>query len=165
MAGSGPHRGGWRSVRGAPLSKEISKVKKTLFAMAALAITAAVPASALNTDAIPSTTQATYNVAQAYPCTVGGYPTVRGISDLFTWCGGTKTSVPLTGGAAPGNLCLARTGNFLNVNCFVVKPVVVGRTFECSVQAYRLIKEVPGSFKCPDVYGLPHFDDKGNLIP
>jgi len=35
----------------------------------------------------------------------------------------------------------------------------------CFVQAYRLIKEVPGSFKCPDVYGTPHFDDKGNLIP
>ena len=68
-------------------------------------------------------------------------------------------------GAAPGNLCLARTGNFLNVNCFVVKPVVAGQNFECTVQAYRLIKEVPGSFKCPDVYGLPHFDDKGNLIP
>src|SRR4029450_5880972 len=35
----------------------------------------------------------------------------------------------------------------------------------CVVQAFRFFKFVPGSFKCPDVYGLPHFDDKGNLIP
>jgi len=150
-------------MRGAPFSKEISKVKKTIFAMAALAIAAAVPASALVTDSsILSTTQATYNLAQAYPCTVlpSGSP---GVSPLRTWCGDGGDL--LTGGAAPGDLCLARSGNFLDVNCFAVKPVVTGKTFECAVQSYRLIKEVPGSFKCPDVYGLPHFDDKGNLIP
>ena len=34
------------------------------------------------------------------------------------------------------------------------------------MQAYRLIKQVPGSFKCPDVYGLPHFqpNSSGNLV-
>ena len=35
----------------------------------------------------------------------------------------------------------------------------------CFVQAYRLIKEVPGSFKCPDVYGIPRFNNDGKLTP
>jgi hypothetical protein len=153
-------------------------VKKTIFAMAVLALAAAVPASALNTSAIPSTTRATFNLAQAYPCEVGSYPyplntdgTER-ISELRTWCGATGNSRLLEvdfPGAHPGILSLKRSGNFLDVNCFAVPPVFTGTTpntrFECAIQAYRLIKEVPGSFKCPDVYGLPHFDDKGNLIP
>ena len=33
------------------------------------------------------------------------------------------------------------------------------------VQAFRLTKQVPGSFKCPDVYGLPHFNSDGKLTP
>jgi hypothetical protein len=36
--------------------------------------------------------------------------------------------------------------------------------FGCVVQSYRFFKLVPGSFKCPDVYGLPHFDSKGNIL-
>jgi hypothetical protein len=160
-------------MRGAPFSKEISKVKQTIFAVAALAIAAAVPAHALVTDGIPTTTQATYNLAQAYPCTVATYPVLTlpsgtttvtlqtgvGISDLRTWCGGGGELLHGTG--HPGILALARKGNFLDVNCFVVRP---GNNFECSVQAYRLIKEVPGSFKCPDVYGLPHFAPDSNGV-
>src|SRR5438093_488534 len=65
--------------------------------------------------------------------------------------------------AAPGILCLARSGTALNVNCFAVIPG--GEAGPLFVQAFRLIKQVPGSFKCPDVYGTPHFDDKGNLLP
>jgi hypothetical protein len=149
-------------------------VKQTIFAVAALAIAAAVPAHALVTDGIPTTDRAAYNLAQAYPCAVATYPTLFlgpvgniattptgvGISDLRIWCGAGGDLLHGTG--HPGILALARKGNFLDVNCFVVKP---GPNYECSVQAYRLIKEVPGSFKCPDVYGLPHFDVDGNLIP
>jgi hypothetical protein len=169
-------------MRGAPFSKEISKVKQTIFAVAALAIAAAVPAQALVTDALErvTTTRATFNLAQAYPCTIATYPTLFlgtapniattptgvGISDPGLWCGQAHPLFDmgreLVPGAAPGILALQRKGNFLDVNCFVVSP---GAGFECTVQAYRLVKEVPGSFKCPDVYGLPHFDDKGNLIP
>jgi hypothetical protein len=162
-------------VRGAPFRKEISKVKKTIFAMAVLALAATVPASALNTSSIPSTTQATFNLAQAYPCEVLPIPNKPGVSPLMTWCGAVGTSRPLETdfpGAAPGILSLKRSGNFLDVNCFAVPPTNPEdsgtgpvRRYECTIQAYRLIKEVPGSFKCPDVYGLPHFDDKGNLIP
>jgi hypothetical protein len=161
-------------MRGAPFSKEISKVKQTIFAVAALAIAAAVPAHALVTDSIPTTTQATYNLAQAYPCTSATYPTLFlgtapniattptgvGISDLRVWCGGGGDL--LTGGAAPGILALARKGNFLDVNCFAVIPD--GQAGPCFVQAFQLTKEVPGSFKCPDVYGFPHFEADSNGV-
>ncbi len=137
-------------------------MKQTLFAVAVLAIAAAAPAHALITDAIPNTTQATFNIAQVYPCTVASYPAALGIAEQVTFCPGTA-NVPLAGGGIPGTLCLQRKGNVLDVNCFVVTPS--GQFGPCVVQAFRLIKEVPGSFKCPDVFGLPHFDDKGNLIP
>src|SRR5262249_16136431 len=65
--------------------------------------------------------------------------------------------------AAPGNLCLLRKGLALDVNCFAVTPP--GQFGPCFVQAFRLIKQVPGSFKCPDVFGTPHFDKDGNLLP
>ena len=67
-------------------------------------------------------------------------------------------------GAAPGILCLPRNGTGPRRQLLRRHPRH-GQFGPCFVQAYRLIKEVPGSFKCPDVYGLPHFDDKGNLIP
>jgi hypothetical protein len=66
-------------------------------------------------------------------------------------------------GAAPGVLALARNGLALDVNCFAVTP---SGEFGCVVQAYRFFKMVPGSFKCPDVYGVPHFatDSNGNPV-
>jgi hypothetical protein len=92
----------------------------------------------------------------------GTYDAALNIGELRVQTG---TCLPQAGapGAAPGILCLQRSGTALNVNCFAVIPD--GQTGPCFVQAYQLTKEVPGSFKCPDVYGLPHFDDKGNLIP
>jgi hypothetical protein len=134
---------------------------------------AAMPAHAL-TDTIQNFNQATYNLAQAYPCTVGTFPTSEGISDLRAWAGSCgSSSITLTGtdqtqalgGATPGLLCLARNGLALDVNCFTVASQTNGQFGPCFVQAYRLIKQVPGSFKCPDVYGLPHFDKDGNLLP
>ena len=128
-----------------------------------LAMAAAVPAHALTTS-IQNFNQATYNLAQAYPCAVGTYPTLEGVADLRTWAGSCgSSSITLTGtdqaqalaGTAPGVLCLARKGLALDVNCFSVTP---DKQFgPCFVQAFRLIKKVPGSFKCPDVYGTPHF--------
>jgi hypothetical protein len=138
-------------------------VKQGLLTLAALSLAAAAagPASALNTGTITVFDQGTVTLAQAYPCTIGTYPANLGIAEPQLWCGAVGT--PSTAGAAPGTLCLKRSGTALDVNCFAVVPQ--GQFPPCFVQAYRLIKEVPGSFKCPDVYGIPQFDDKGNLTP
>jgi hypothetical protein len=114
---------------------------------------------------------------------VGTFPTSEGISDLRVWQGSCgSSSITLTGtdqsqalaGATPGLLCLARNGLALDVNCFAVAagtgttavPVSPGQFGPCFVQAFYLTKQVPGSFKCPDVYGLPHFtkDSNGNVV-
>jgi hypothetical protein len=142
-------------------------VKRSLLILAALSLTAAaaLPASAQITGgSITVNNQGTFNLAEAYPCTTGTFADSLGIAPegVFTGTCPARAGNP---GAAPGILCLLRpTGtNTLNANCFAVIPT--GQTTPCFVQAYRLTKQVPGSFKCPDVYGLPHFDDKGNLIP
>jgi len=159
-------------------------VKQGLLSLAgiALAMAVAMPAHAL-TNTIQNFNQTIYNLAQAYPCTVGTYPSSEGICDLRVWqgsCGsndctlvGTAQSQALAG-ATPGLLCLARNGLALDVNCFAVAagtgtaaaPVSPGQFGPCFVQAYYLTKQVPGSFKCPDVYGLPHFtkDSSGNVV-
>jgi len=121
------------------------------------------PSFALDTNSISTIQRPAFNLAEAYPCTVTAYPDNLGIAPqgLFKGvCIDDRVGPP---GAAPGLLCLARKGFALDVNCFAVVPV--GQFPPCFVQGYQLTKEVPGSFKCPDVYGLPHFDDKGNLIP
>jgi len=140
-------------------------VKQGLLTLAALslAVAAAVPASAqIGTGSITTFDKGTFNLAEAYPCTAGTYDAALNIGDLRVQTG-TCPAQDGAPGAAPGILCLQRSGTALNVNCFAVIPD--GQTGPCFVQAYQLTKEVPGSFKCPDVYGLPHFDDKGNLIP
>jgi hypothetical protein len=151
-------------------------VKQGLLTLAALSLAAAAagPASALNSGTIQNLDQGTTTLAQAYPCVVGTYPANLGIADPRTWagvCGDNSVTLPPGKGpgtegfhgAAPGLLCLARRGTALDVNCFAVIPP--NQFGPCFVQAYRLIKEVPGSFKCPDVYGIPHFDGDGKLIP
>ena len=149
-------------------------MKQGLLTLAALSLAAAAagPASALNTNSITVNDQGTVTLAQAYPCTVGTYPDNLGIADPRVWdgvCtpGGNDVTLtpgtPTPPGATPGFLCLARKGLALDVNCFAVIPP--DQFPPCFVQAFRLIKQVPGSFKCPDVYGIPHFDDKGNLLP
>jgi hypothetical protein len=135
-------------------------------AVLGLALAAMAPSHAQikSTDfTVPEVSQGIFNVAQAYPCTVNGYTAGMGISNAQTW-GGSCGVEPLTGGAAPGILSLRRNGQFrLDANCFAVVPA--GQKAPCYIQSFNLTKEVPGSFKCPDVYGQPHFDDKGNLIP
>jgi hypothetical protein len=127
----------------------------------ALAVIGVSPVSAqINTSGILNYDRAVFNLAEAYPCTVGTYAAGLGISDPRTYCGNTFQS--LSQGGAPGILSLARKGLGLDVNCFAVAPA---DATNCTVQAYRFFKMVPGSFKCPDVYGQPHFDDKGNLVP
>jgi hypothetical protein len=148
------------------------KVKRSLFslALAALAAAAAVPASAqIGTVTIPAFERGFFNLAEAYPCAVRGYtvdtqvaPVTLGITDSQIFSGGcTATALGL--GGAPGILSLGRRpGTFiLDVNCFAVTPP---NEFGCVVQAYRLFKKVPGSFKCPDVYGTPHFSGT-TLVP
>jgi hypothetical protein len=133
---------------------------------------------------IPTHDQGPFNLAEAYPCTAAPYTTgseatsitpLQVFNGTGTNCGNaannTTNSTPgPIPGAAPGILCLKRASDVngnrlltLDVNCFAVIPS--NQVPPCFVQGYRLIKQVPGSFKCPDVYGLPHFDDKGNLIP
>ena len=68
-----------------------------------LALAAMAPSHAQIKNAdypIPVVTQGTFNLAQAYPCTVSGY-TGMGISNSQTW-GGTCGVEALTNGAAPG---------------------------------------------------------------
>lgn len=130
-----------------------------------LALAAAVPGHAQisSTDfTIPAYVQGTFNLAEAYPSTVGTY-TGLGISDTQTWGGGAGTQ-PLTQSATPGILSLRRTDQFrLDANLFVVIPS--GQKPPCFIQSYQLTKEVPGSFKCPDVFGMPHFDSNDRLVP
>jgi hypothetical protein len=133
-------------------------VKQGLLTLAALSLiaAAALPASAQITGgSITVNNQGTFNLAEAYPCSPGTYAAPLGISNLQVYTG-TCAARAGNPGAAPGILCLSRSGNILNVNCFAVIPS--GQTGPCFVQAFRLIKQVPGSFKCPDVYGQPHFD-------
>src|SRR5712691_1441872 len=68
--------------------KEDLKVNKGLLSLAGvtLAMAAAVPAHAL-TDTIANFNQATYNLAQAYPCVVGTYDPTLGIADPRVWGG------------------------------------------------------------------------------
>jgi hypothetical protein len=134
-------------------------VKQGLLTLAALslAVAAALPASAqIGSGSITNFDMATFNLAEAYPATAATYSANLGITDLSVFTG---VCPPVTGnpGAVPGTLCLQRAPStfILNVNCFAVIPN--GQVGPCFVQAYSLIKKVPGSFKCPDVYGLPHF--------
>jgi hypothetical protein len=111
---------------------------------------------------VPTYNRGVFNLAQVYPATVGTYP-AAGIATQQTW-GGNCGDQPLAQSAVPGVLSLRRTDQFrLDANCFVVIPD--GQKPPCFIQGFQLVKEVPGSFKCPDVYGTPHFDKDGNLIP
>ena len=93
----------------------------------------------------------TFNLAEAYPCAVGAYDAAAGIADpqIFT---GRCPAQPPAPAASPGILSLQRKGTALDVACFAVIPF--GETGPCFVQSYRLTKQVPGSIKCPDVYGM-----------
>jgi hypothetical protein len=131
----------------------------------ALALAALWPCCAwasIDTSGIPVQTRGVFNLAQVYPSTLGGYPGA-GISNAQTW-GGNCDSALLGQAAVPGVLSLRRTDQLrLDANCFAVVPE--GQMAPCFIQGFQLTKEVPGSFKCPDVYGLPHFDADGKLIP
>jgi hypothetical protein len=99
---------------------------------------------------------------------VGGTPTVVAPS-IFDRCNTTLqpdlfNAIPSFAQgmfAVAGVLCLPTTGSppRLNVNAFAVAGP--GDT-SCFVQMARLIKEIPGSIKCPDVYGTPVLDANGN---
>jgi hypothetical protein len=118
----------------------------------ALTLTVVLPAKAQIGTAATTISHGAFNLAEAYPCTPGTYAAALGITDpgVFTGVCPAQAGAP---GAAPGVLCLQRQGTSLDVNCFAVIPA--GQTGPCFVQIYRLTKIVPGSFKCPDVYGLP----------
>jgi hypothetical protein len=66
------------------------------------------------------------------------------------------------GFAVAGVLCLPTAGDInnphLNVNAFALRAPGDDPNEPCYVQMVRLIKEVPGSIKCPDLYGEPIFD-------
>jgi hypothetical protein len=67
--------------------------------------------------------------------------------------------------AAAGVLCLPTAGDpmnpRLNVNAFAMLAAGDDPNRPCFVQMVRLIKEIPGSIKCPDVYGTPVLDANG----
>jgi hypothetical protein len=140
-------------------------VRKSLLCLALIGVSAlvAAPTFALDTSSIRTIERTPFNLAEAYPCLVGTYADNLGITPQQLFKGVCTDNRTMPPGAAPGILALARKGLLLDANCFAVVPA--DETGPCFVQAFQLTKEVPGSFKCPDVYGLPHFDDKGNLIP
>jgi hypothetical protein len=116
-----------------------------------LAASVAAPAVA-QTGQIRVFSRGVFNLAEAYPCAVGSYPAASGIEPAQRYCGASVT--PLTDGAAPGILSLARGKDLaLDINCFAVTPA--DEVGPCFVQSYQLAKTVPGSYKCPDVYGIP----------
>jgi len=154
-------------------------VRKSLISLALVgvaALTAAPSFAQINTSSIPTFVRATFNLAEAYPCDVGTFVDTLGITPLQTFCPLFPKGRTLTA-AAPGTLCLNRkVGSLvLDVNCFATIPgdttsggvanEVPKQFGPLVVQAFQLTKEVPGSFKCPDVFGTPHFDKDGNLIP
>jgi hypothetical protein len=133
--------------------KESSKVKPVLLALAA-ALLAAAPAAAQIVRPVPTFSRGAFNLAEAYPCAIGTYDTVPAISGPKVFGGRPDCPTPAPPpGAAPGVLALQRKGNILDVNCFAVVPL--DEVGPCVVQSYRLTKSVPGSAKCPDVYGFP----------
>src|SRR5437764_14638341 len=128
-----------------------------------LALAAMAPSHAQIKNAdypIPVVTQGTFNLAQAYPCTVSGYAGM-GISNSQTW-GGTCGVDPMTNGAAPGILSFRRTDSFrLDANCFAAVPA--GQKATCFLQNHQLTKDVSGSLKCADICRTPHFDTRAKL--
>jgi hypothetical protein len=67
--------------------------------------------------------------------------------------------------AVAGVLCLPTAGDptnpRLNVNAFAMLAAGDDPSQPVFVQMARLIKEIPGSIKCPDVYGTPVLDVNG----
>ena len=148
-----------RSHEGRPRTqcKEDLKVKQGLLTLAALslAVAAAVPASAqINTSAITIVRPGDLQPGRGLPlhprhlrCQPGYRRPARPTAATCP----PQTSAHRRGSGHP--LPGQRKGLALDVNCFAVVPD--GQSGPCFVQAYQLTKEVPGSFKCPDVYGLP----------
>jgi hypothetical protein len=75
-------------------------------------------------------------------------------------------AVGRTGFAVAGILCFPTAGSTtnpqLNANAFAVRAPGDDPNSPCFVQMVRLIKTIPGSIKCPDVYGAPVLDANGN---
>src|SRR5436309_14838789 len=118
--------------------KRRSKVRKVslITLIAGLAVSVISPAfSQVNTGSINTISQGTFNLAEAYPCAVGTYAANLGITNeqIFDGVCPSPGSPP---GAAPGVLCLRRTGLVLDVNCFAIIPS--GQSPPCFVQGYQL---------------------------
>jgi hypothetical protein len=127
-------------------------VKQRGLKLAVLFLAAAVAAPArAQTGHVRVFSRGTFNLAEAYPCTVGSYDAAFGIAPPQLYCGSSVARV--TDSAAPGILSLACKDLALDINCFAILPS--DEVGPCFVQSYRLTKTVPGSFKCPDVYGIP----------
>jgi hypothetical protein len=128
----------------------------------------------------PTADDDTFSVAEAYPVEVGGLdsdlPCSGGdISPNQRFCGVEQSTVdsdvvPGTQvgnvAAAPGILALQSTGGDgspvrLDVNCFVSCPDGQTQPF---VQSYRLIKNVPGSGKCPTTFAPRTFYQFGGGV-
>jgi hypothetical protein len=117
----------------------------------------------------PTEDDDTFSIAEAYPVEVGplasDLPCSGGdISPNQRFCGAEQTDVNVE--AAPGILALKSTGGDgspvrLDVNCFVSCPEGQTQPF---VQSYRLIKNVPGSGKCPTTFAPRTFFQFGGGV-
>src|SRR5215210_5972798 len=100
--------------------QEELKVRKSLRLLAVLGVSAIVTSPAIaqiksGSFAVQNFNRGIFNLAEAYPCTVGTYPANLGITDQQVFAGNPATkdipgclpAAPSVG-AAPGVLCLKR---------------------------------------------------------
>jgi hypothetical protein len=118
----------------------------------------------------PTADDDTFSIAEAYPVEVGGLdadlPCSGGdISANARFCGAEQSTASNVE-AAPGILALKSVGGDgspvrLDVNCFVSCPDGQTQPF---VQSFRLIKNVPGSGKCPTTFAPRTFYQFGGGV-
>src|SRR5690349_11487253 len=151
MVGRGCPGDGSRGTTHRERGEEDSTVKQHWLKLAVLFLTVAFAAPAgAQTGVVRNVARGPFNIAEAYPCAMGSYDAASGIAPAQVYCG--RSTTPIANGAAPGILSLAQKNFALDVSCFAV--VSADEVGPCFVQSYTLTKTVPGSIKCPDVYGL-----------
>ena len=128
-----------------------------------LAVAAAVPASASDTDGHPPPRPGDLQPGRGVPVYRRHLDAATGIADLRDPDAGPACRPPGEPARPPASSASARRSS--SSTSTASPSSRRARPAPASFRPTSLIKEVPGSFKCPDVYGLPHFDDKGNLHP
>jgi len=167
-------------------------VKKALLSLTLLSLVAVVTPSAIAATVVAGGTSLpvfqhpgegeVFPLAEAYPAVPGALApdpanTCLGERDIFLpepFCGPEQTTLvdegdpSFNGHAVPGIFALQSRSvsetdprQRLDLNCFVTCPLGQTQPF---VQSYKLIKQVPGSNKCPATYGPRTFYQFGSGV-